>query len=433
MIDEIVSDENLERAVDKVKSNKGAPGIDRMTVSEIDGYFKEHKAEIKAQILEMRYRPQPVRRVYIPKPNGKKRPLGIPVVMDRVIQQAVAQKLTEIYEPVFSDHSYGFRPGRSARDALDEVLGILNEGYEWVVDLDIEKFFDTVNHDKLISTLREKVNDKATLHLIRSFLKAGVMDEGERLPTIEGVPQGGPLSTVLANVYLDLFDRELESRGLRFVRYADDCDIFVRSGMAADRVMKSVTGWLKRKLFLTANAEKTKVVRPTNSKFLGFTFWKNKTGWRLRLAGDSKKRLEGKIKKILLRKEAVARKLADTITMLNQLVVGWMNYYKIGDVKGYLAKFGQWMRHKVRVVIFKQWKRPRTIYRNLKKYNDSFGCNMSDEQLFMVANSRLGLYRQAGMYVANYVLGPAVLEQPNKETGNPGLINPLKYYLSKVK
>ena len=223
LIEKILDDENLNMAIRKVKGNKGALGIDKMTVSEIDEYFQYHKSEIKESIMNVKYKPQPVKRVYIPKPNGKQRPLGIPVVLDRVIQQAVAQELIKIYEPVFSEHSFGFRPKRSAHNAIEEVLSYLNDGYEWVIDLDIEKYFDTVNHDKLISILREQVNDKITLHLIRSFLRAGVMDGGLISSTKRGVPQGGPLSVVLSNIYLDKFDKELESRGLNFVRYADDC------------------------------------------------------------------------------------------------------------------------------------------------------------------------------------------------------------------
>ena len=222
LIDRILSDENIKAAIHAVRSNKGAAGIDKMTVYALEGYFAEHGTEIKAQIRAKEYKPQPVRRVYIPKANGKQRPLGIPTVVDRVIQQAVAQVLSRGYERYFSDYSYGFRPNRDCHMAIGKVLEYLNDGYEWVIDLDIEKYFDTVNHDKLISILRERINDAPTLHLIRSFLKAGVMEKGLVSPTEEGVPQGGPLSPVLSNVYLDKLDRELEGRGLRFVRYADD-------------------------------------------------------------------------------------------------------------------------------------------------------------------------------------------------------------------
>ena len=217
LIEQILSQSNLKEAIRRVKINKGAPGVDKRTVDELDGYFKKHQAEIKDAIMKMKYRPQAVRRVYIPKANGKKRPLGIPTVVDRVIQQAVAQVLMKIYDPHFSEHSYGFRPGRSAHDAIEQVLEYLNGGYQWVIDLDIEKYFDTVNHDKLISIVRERVNDKTTLHLIRSFLKAGVMEDGLVKSNKLGVPQGGPLSPILSNIYLDKMDEELETRGLRFV------------------------------------------------------------------------------------------------------------------------------------------------------------------------------------------------------------------------
>lgn len=428
LIEMILSEENITEAIRRVKSNKGAPGIDKMTVNEIDRHLSEHMEEIKASIMDRRYTPQPVRRVYIPKANGKKRPLGIPTVADRVIQQAVAQKLNEIYEPHYSEHSYGFRQGRSAHDAVNEVLHYLNEGYEWVIDLDIEKYFDTVNHDKLISILREKVNDKTTLHLIRSFLKAGVMEDGLVSPTQTGVPQGGPLSPELSNIYLDKFDKELEERGLRFVRYADDCNIFVKSEMAADRVMKSVSSWLERKLFLKVSATKTKVVRPKDSSFLGFGFWKSKEGFKCKPADDRKKRLYAKVKEILKRKEAVSRPMVITFSRLNQIIKGWINYFRIGSMKIFLDEFGQWMRHKVRVIIIKQWKKPKRIYTNLQKLNRMFRCNLSDEEIYKVANSRLGWYRRSGMYVVNYLLSPKVLAIKKKD--QPGLVNPLEYYLS---
>ena len=428
LIEKILSEENINEAIKRVKSNKGAPGVDKMTVNEIDGYFREHKEEIKNSVMELKYKPQPVRRVYIPKPNGKKRPLGIPTVRDRVVQQMIAQQLNQIYEPTYSDHSYGFRTGRDCHGAIEEVLQYLNEGYEWVIDLDIEKYFDTVNHDKLISILREKVNDKTTLHLIRSFLRAGVMEDGLVSSTTVGVPQGGPLSPELSNIYLDKFDKELESRGLRFVRYADDCNIFVKSEMAADRVMKSVTSWLERKLFLKVSATKTKVVRPNKSNFLGFTFWKGKDGWKCKPADDRKKKLYAKVKKVLKRKQAVSRPLAETFTKLNQILRGWINYFRIGNMKTFLDEFGQWLRHKVRVIIIKQWKISKRIYINLQRLNIRFKCRMTDEEIYKVANSRLGWYRRSGMYVVNYLLSPKVLAI--KEKDRPGLVDPLNYYLS---
>ena len=427
LIEKILSEENLNEAVKRVKANKGACGIDKMSVSELDEYFRKYKEEIISSIMNMTYKPQPVRRVYIPKPNGKKRPLGIPTAVDRVVQQATAQMLSQIYDESFSDNSYGFRPKRSAHDAIDKVLNYLNEGCEWVIDLDIEKYFDTVNHDKLISILREKVNDKTTLHLIRSFLRAGVMEKGLTSPTEIGVPQGGPLSPILSNIYLDKFDKELKERGLRFVRYADDCNIFVKSEMSANRVMKSVTSWLERKLFLKVSATKTKVVRPTNSNFLGFTFWKDSNGWKCKPCKDRKEKLYTKIKEILKRKVAAAEPLSYIFTKVNQIVKGWINYFRIGNMKTFITEFGKWLRHKIRVIIIKQWKKPKRIYINLQRINRRFKCNFNEEDIYKVANSRLGLYRQCGMNVINFILSPTVLAI--RKANRPGLVNPLEYYL----
>ena len=273
LINEIMSYRNILEAVKQVKSSKGAPGVDKMTVDEIESYIKEHYEEIREQVLTKKYKPQSVRRVYIPKANGKTRPLGIPTVVDRVIQQAISQVLSPIYENYFSEYSYGFRPNRDCHKAMNKALKYINEGYTFIIDVDIEKYFDTVNHDKLISILRERMNDSQTLHLIRSFLKAGVMENGLVSPSIEGVPQGGPLSPLLSNIYLDKLDKELEYRGLRFVRYADDFNIFVKSKDSAKRVKESISSWLDRKLFLKVNVDKTKIVKPNDSEFLGFGFW----------------------------------------------------------------------------------------------------------------------------------------------------------------
>lgn len=429
LMDKILSQKNLQEAMKRVKSNKGASGIDKMSVEEIDEYFSKHIEEIKTSIWEKKYRPRAVKRVYIPKPNGKKRPLGIPVVVDRVIQQAVAQVFSELYDECFSEHSYGFRPNRSAHQAMEEVLFYLNEGCEWVIDIDIEKYFDTVNHDKLISILREKVKDDVTLHLVRSFLRAGIMEDGIIRRNEEGVPQGGPLSPILSNIYLDRFDKELESRGLRFVRYADDCNIFVKSEMSANRVMKSVSSWLERKLFLKVNMTKTKVVRPSNSSFLGFTFWRNKDGWKSKPTYDRKQKLCKKIKEVLCRKKASALPLSTVFTKVNQIVRGWINYFRIGSMKTFLTEFGEWLRHKIRVIILKQWKKPKRIYTNLQNLNRILKVNIPDERIYSTANTRLGLYRQTKGNTINFLLSPKVLSMKNKN--RPGLINPLEYYQSK--
>ena len=427
LIEKILSEENLQKAIRKVKKNKGAPGVDKMTVQEVEEWFNQYKEELISKILNKQYKPMPVKRVYIPKPNGKQRPLGIPTVVDRVIQQAMLQVLSEIYEPIFSDHSYGFRPNRSAHMAMGEVLGYLNAGYEWIVDLDIEKFFDTVNHDKLISILRERVNDSRTLHLIRAYLQAGVLDKGLVRSSTIGTPQGGPISVTLSNIYLDKFDKELESRNLRFARYADDCIIFVKSEMSANRVMKSVTSWLERKLFLKVSATKTKVVRPTKGQFLGFTFYKAKTVWKCTPTKDRKKRLYSNIQKYLERKHAVSRPLSVTFKKLNQMIRGWIQYFKISSIKVFLEEFGQWLRHKVRCIIIKQWKRPRTIYKNLMKLNIACRCKFTHDDIFKCANSRLGWYRRSTGNIVNFLLSPTVLGI--KKGDRPGLVNPLIYYL----
>lgn len=427
LIEKILSEENLQKAIRKVKKNKGAPGVDKMTVQEVEEWFNQYKEELISKILNKQYKPMSVKRVYIPKPNGKQRPLGIPTVVDRVIQQAMLQVLSEIYEPIFSDHSYGFRPNRSAHMAMEEVLGYLNDGYEWIVDLDIEKFFDTVNHDKLISILRERVNDSRTLHLIRAYLQAGVLDKGLVRSSTIGTPQGGPISVILSNIYLDKFDKELESRNLRFARYADDCIIFVKSEMSANRVMKSVTSWLERKLFLKVSATKTKVVRPTKGQFLGFTFYKAKTVWKCTPTKDRKKRLYSNIQKYLERKHAVSRLLSVTFKKLNQMIRGWIQYFKISSIKVFLEEFGQWLRHKVRCIIIKQWKRPRTIYKNLMKLNIACRCKFTHDDIFKCANSRLGWYRRSTGNIVNFLLSPTVLGI--KKGDRPGLVNPLIYYL----
>ena len=428
LIEVILEDENLNEALNRVKSNKGVAGVDKMTVYEIDTYFQNNRERIKKEILEKKYRPQPVKRVYIPKSNGKKRPLGIPTVIDRVIQQAIAQVLIKIYEDKFSDNSYGFRPQRSAHDALEKTLEYLNEGFEWVVDMDIEAYFDTVNHDKLISILREEVKDSNTLHLIRKFLQAGIMEKGLVKPNIIGMPQGGPLSPVLSNIYLDKFDKELESRRLRFVRYADDSNIFVKSEMSANRVMKSVTSWLERKLFLKVSATKTKIVRPSKSKFLGFTYFKMSDKWECAPTHKSKMKLYDKCRKELIRKKCIARSNTITFTRINQIVRGWINYFKIGKMKIFMDKFGQWLRHKIRVIIIKRWKKSEKIYKSLQLLNKKLPYKFSEEQIYAVANSRLGWYKRANGNVINFLINADILAINKRE--RPGLVNPLRYYLS---
>ena len=427
LIEKILSEDSINEAIGKVVSNKGAAGVDSMTTAEVESYYFTHGFEIITQIKNKIYKPLPVRRVYIPKPNGKKRPLGIPAVKDRVIQQSLTQALSDIYEPHFSDYSYGFRKGRSQHDAMNKVLEYLNDGYEWVIDLDIEKYFDTVNHDKLVSILRERVKDDITLHLIRSILKSGIMEDGLVSPSEEGVPQGSPVSCVLSNIYLDKFDKELEARGLRFARFADDVNIFVKSEMSAERVMKSISSWLERKLFLKVSATKTKVVRPKDSNFLGFTFVKSKDGWKCKPMDDRKKRLYSKCRAVLIRRKAVAVPLSVTFKRVNEIVRGWINYFRISSMKMFMKEFGQWLRHKIRAIILKQWKKPLRIYKNLMYMNKKQRCGFSHEDIFKVANSRKGLYARANGDVVNFILSPKILAIKSKD--RPGLVNPLEYYL----
>jgi len=430
LIEVITTKENLNRAYKKVVENKGASGIDGVKVEELGNYIKLNKDEIVNSIRNKTYFPKPVRRVYIPKSNGKMRPLGIPTALDRTIQQAIAQPISDIYEEIFSEYSYGFRPNRSCHDAIKQALSYLNDDYEWVIDIDIEQFFDKVNHDKLIQILREQVNESATLNLIRKYLKAGVMEQGLVKTTKTGVPQGGPLSVVLSNIYLDKLDKELEERGLRFVRYADDVLVFTKSEMAANRVMKSISDWIERKLFLKVNATKSKVVRPTRSKYLGFTFLKHGGQWKVKPTTEKKKALYKKMNEYLKRGKAISRSLVVTIKRVNQMVVGWINYFRIGMMKGFMEEFGAWLRHKIRVIVIKQWKKPKTIYRNLSYYNRKYKNGFNNEAIYKVANSRLGWYRRCGMNVVNFILSPELLETKVKD--GAGLLNPLQYYLRNV-
>lgn len=430
LIEVITTRENLNKAYKKVIANKGASGIDGTTVEELGDYIKSNKDNIVSSIRNRKYFPKPVRRVYIPKSNGKMRPLGIPTALDRTIQQAIAQPITDIYEEIFSENSYGFRPNRSCHDAIKQALNYLNDGYEWVIDIDIKQFFDKVNHDKLIQILREQVNDSATLNLIRKYLKAGVMEEGLVKATETGVPQGGPLSVVLSNIYLDKLDKELEQRGHSFVRYADDVMIFTKSEKAANRVMKSISDWILRKLFLKVNATKSKVVRPTRSKYLGFTFLKHGGQWKVKPTKEKKKALYEKMSQYLKRGKAISRSLVVTIKRVNKMVIGWINYFRIGMMKGFMRDFGAWLRHKIRVILMKQWKLPKTIFRNLTYLNRKYNNGFNHEAIYKVANSRLGWYKRCGMNVVNFILNPKLLETKIKDGAY--LLNPLKYYLRSV-
>lgn len=440
MIDDILSIPNFETAAKRVIGNKGAPGIDGMTVENWSSYYQHHGKELKRSIRERTYMPKPVRRVEIPKPGSKEmRPLGIPTVIDRVVQTATEQILSPIWEPEFSEHSYGYRPNRDCHGAMKEVLGYLNSGYTYIVDLDIKSFFDTVNHDKLISLVREKVKDSDVLHLIRLFLKSGIMENGLVKPSEDGVPQGGAISPLLSNIYLDPLDKELEARGLCFTRYADDVVIFTKSDKAANRVMTSVSSWIERKLYLKVSPTKTKVVKPSKGEYLGFGFWKCRKEWKCRPLESRKRRLEDKIRKVTCRRKAIAVPLSETVTKINQIVQGWINYYAIGDMKSWLSgTFGPWLRHRVRAIMLKQWKKPKKIIKSLRWYCILFKKDFSEEDLYKVANSSRGWYNRANGDVVNFILSPTVLAMPlYKGKGSkrakvyPGLVDPLIYYQTK--
>lgn len=358
LLEEILNPENLNKAYKKVYQNKGASGVDGITVEEIADYIKDNKERIINQIRKRKYKPQPVRRVQIPKENGKKRNLGIPTVMDRIIQQAIVQVISPIFEEQFNDNSYGFRPGRSCEQAIIKALEYLNDGYDWIVDIDLEKFFDTVNQDRLITIIRRTIKDGDVVSLIRKYLSAGVMENGVLKPTEQGTPQGGNLSPLLSNIMLNELDKELEARGLNFVRYADDCIILVKSEKAADRVLSSITKYIKKKLGLKVNAEKSKVTRPTKTKYLGFSFWATKGGkWKPKPHIKSYQKLKRKLKQLTDRSWNIS--LDNRIKQINYLVRGWVNYFRIANMKSAITEIDKHLRTRIRVIIWKQWKIPK--------------------------------------------------------------------------
>jgi RNA-directed DNA polymerase len=363
--DQVWERENLYTALKRVERNGGAPGIDGMTVKDLRGYLKEHWLEIRAALESGAYQPSPVRRVEIPKPDGGVRLIGIPTVMDRLLQQAIAQVLTPIFERKFSPHSYGFRPGRSAHNAIQQAQEYTQEGYEWVVDIDLEKFFDRVNHDMLMARVVREVKDERVLKLIRAYLNSGVMVNGVVMDTEEGTPQGGPLSPLLSNILLDDLDKELEQRGHKFVRYADDCNIYVKTPRAGERVMESVREFLEKKLKLKVNPKKSKVDRATRVKFLGFSFYKHKGEMLIRVAGRSLERLCDRLRR--LTKRTRSGKLADIIQEVNTYTMGWIGYYRQANTPSVYGDLDGWIRRRLRQMIWKRWKRGTTRYQELVK------------------------------------------------------------------
>jgi RNA-directed DNA polymerase len=356
LMEEILDRENLKEAMRRVKANKGSPGVDGITVSQLDDYLKQHWPAIREQLLSGAYKPKPVKRVEILKPNGGVRKLGIPSVLCRFIQQAVMQVLQRQWDPTFSDHSYGFRPGRSAHQAVAKAQRYVAEGYSWVVDLDLEKFFDRVNHDKLMAQIAKRVEDKRLLKLIRAFLTAGVMENGLVSPSVEGTPQGGPLSPLLSNLVLDVLDRELECRGHRHVRYADDCNIYVRSERAGQRVMESVRCFITTQLKLKVNETKSAVARPQERKFLGFSFTDGPEIKRA-IAPKALVRFKDRIRAIT--RQAKGASIKSTVEQLARYMVGWRGYFGFCETPEVLVYLTRWIRLRLRCALWRQWKTTR--------------------------------------------------------------------------
>ena len=361
----ILERENLLTALKRVERNGGAAGMDGMPVEELRPYLKEKWLEIREQLDQQSYRPNPVRLKEIEKPDGGVRRLGIPTVMDRFLQQAITQELTSLFEPIFSEHSYGFRPGRSAHQAVKQAQAYVQAGYEWSVDLDLEKYFDRVNHDILMARVAREVKDKRVLKLIRAYLESGMMINGVVMGKGEGVPQGSPLSPLLSNIMLDDLDKELEKRGHKYVRYADDCNIYVKTPRAGERVMKSVKKFLEKKLKLKVNAKKSKVDRATRVKFLGFSFYKYKGEVRIRVAKRSLERFREKLRR--LTKRTRSGKLENILKEINRYLIGWMGYYRMAETPSIYAGLDSWIRRRLRQMIWKRWKRGTTRYRELRK------------------------------------------------------------------
>ena len=355
-MEEIVDRENLKEALRRVKANKGSPGVDGMTVNQLDDYLKQQWPTILEQLLSGTYKPKPVKRVEIPKPDGGVRKLGIPTVLCRFVQQAVMQVLQRQWDPTFSNHSYGFRPGRSAHQAVAQAQRYIAEGYNWVIDLDLEKFFDRVNHDKLMAQIAKRVEDKRLLKLIRAFLNAGVMENGLISPSVEGTPQGGPLSPLLSNLVLDTLDRELERRGHRYVRYADDCNIYVRSERAGQRVMKSVTSFITGQLKLKVNENKSAVARPQERKFLGFSFTDGPEVKRA-IAPKALDRFKDRIRAITRQAKGIS--MESTVEQLARYMVGWRGYFGFCETPEVLIYLTRWVRLRLRCAFWRQWKTPR--------------------------------------------------------------------------
>jgi len=416
LLKKIIHKDNMNEAFKRVKKNKGSHGIDGLTIDELQSYLEENGVKLQQSLLDGTYEPLPVRRVEIPKDNGKKRQLGIPTVIDRVVQQAIAQVLSPIFEKTFSDNSFGFRPSRSAHGALKRCQKYMNEGYKWLVDIDLASYFDTVNHDKLIGLLYKEIKDIRVISLIRKYLNAGVMINGVVTSTDLGVPQGGNLSPLLSNIMLNELDKELTKRGLRFVRYADDCNIYVKSRRAAERVMKSITKFIECDLKLKVNTDKSKVDRPWRCKFLGYTFYYSKDGIKMRVHEKSIKKLKDKLKNLTGRSKI--GNIQITYEKIKQLVVGWVNYFKLADMRVVMSKIDEWLRRRIRMCYWKQWKKISAKFNNLKK------LGIPKDKAWEFANTRKGYWRTAKSPILHRSITNTKLEKA-------GLVSLLNTYTSK--
>jgi RNA-directed DNA polymerase len=400
-IEGVVSSFNIEDAVEAVIRNKGAPGVDEVTIEEIKQVMQKKWPKIKQDILDGKYCPSPVRRVEIPKPDGSGvRQLGIPTVMDRIIQQAIHQEIVSVFDPIFSEHSYGFRRNRNACQAVLQAQQYIREGCEWVVDIDLEKFFDKVNHDMLMARVARRVKDKEILRLIRRFLQAGIMENGLIKATEEGTPQGGPLSPLLSNIMLDDFDRELKNRGLRFVRYADDCNIYVKTERAGQRVMETAIRYLTKELRLKVNQQKSAVDNPWKRKFLGFTFTKDS---KIKIHESRVKRLKDKVKKIT--KKMRGGNVEDGILkQLMPITRGWSNYFGLAEVQGIFRNLDGWIRRRIRDIFWRQWKKPHTRYKRL------ITMGLKPRAAKEVAYSSKGPWKMAKTHAMHIALSNGVIE-----------------------
>ena len=421
LLEQILSPDNLNRAYKQVVSNKGSSGIDKMPTTALLPWLLVHKEELLSSLYEGTYRPNPVRRVEIPKDNGKTRPLGIPTVIDRFIQQAILQVLTKIYDPVFSPSSYGFRPGRNAHQALEKALSCINDGYCYAVDIDLEKFFDTVNQSRLIEMLSRRIKDGRVISLIHKYLRAGVLVDTHVEVNEAGVPQGSPLSPLLGNIMLDELDRELERRGHPFVRYADDGLIFCRSERAAERTKTSTIAFIESRLYLRVNQEKTHSGKVTDMKFLGYSFYNYKGEYRLYVHPKSVDKMKARLKELTSRHNGMS--FESRKTALNLFIRGWVVYFKLADMQTLIQKTDKWLRRRIRMCIWKSWKLIKTRFRNLIR------CGIDRQRAWAWANTRKGYWHIAD----SPVLALSITNEKLRKTGYVFLIDVYENIASQIK